>query len=302
MNRKNLLPITHHGRSAGDQGTGISAPTYSLQPTASSGWKAALDLRYEARATKTVLAHRSHTGPLLVQRPFYPEGNICHSYIVHPPGGVVGGDELTLDVSAQPGTHAVLTTPAAAKFYRSEGACAHQRQRLHAQDASLEWLPQETIYYPGARVRSMTRVQVTSASRFMGWEIACLGLPAREQCYDTGTLSLGLELWEDDIPRFIDRLHVSGGSEALVARWGWAGHQCLGTMLVWCARREWVERVRAIECTDAMLAFTLVDSVLVCRCLGQQAEPVRNALVQVRAVLRPELFGIPAVSPRIWAT
>jgi urease accessory protein len=249
-----------------------------------------------------VLAHRNHTGPLLVQRPFYPEGNICHSYIVHPPGGVVGGDELTLGVNVQPGAHAVLTTPAAAKFYRSDRASAHQRQRFQVQDASLEWLPQETIYYPGARVRATTRVQVTSASHFMGWEIACLGLPARGQRYDTGTLSLGFELWEQDTPRYIDRLQVSGGSDALAARWGWAGYQCLGTMLAWHARREWLERLRAIEYDEVLLAFTWVDGVLVCRCLGQQAEPVRNALVAIRAILRPELFGVPAISPRIWAT
>jgi urease accessory protein len=267
-----------------------------------TGWKAALALRYGLQSGRTVLSHRKHDGPLIVQRPFYPEGGICHSYIVHPPGGVVGGDELTLDAECEAGAHAVITTPAAAKFYRSGGAIARQVQRLSLPGANLEWLPQETIFFPGAYVRSTTRVHVDDASRFIGWELACLGLPARSQPFATGALQLGFELWRGDTPRYIDRLQVRGGSDALTAQWGWAGYTCLGTMLAWPAQREWVELARTVQGADVQPAITLVDGVLVCRALGQQAETVRNAMIDVWQVLRPSLFGIPAVRPRIWAT
>lgn len=275
---------------------------YNLQPTASPGWKASLELRYEARGDRTVLAQRRHVGPLIVQRPFYPEGRICHSYIVHPPGGVVGGDELRLDVECEPGAHAVITTPAAAKFYRSEGAIARQMQRLSLAGANLEWLPQETIYYPGACARSTTRVHVSAESRFIGWEVVCLGLPARQEPFAAGALQLGFELWSGDSPRYLDRLQVRGGTDTLTAAWGWAGRTCLGTMLVWPARREWVELARTAVNDTALIGITLVDGVLVCRCLGDQAELVRAALIRVWEVLRPALFGVAAERPRIWAT
>jgi urease accessory protein len=293
---------SEQSQSAASSGLYVLPPAYSPQPPAPRGWQAALDLRYEARGAKTILAHRKHVGPLIVQRPFYPEGGVCHSYIVHPPGGVVGGDELALNVECEPGAHAVLTTPAAAKFYGSEGLIARQSQCLSVRDASLEWLPQETIYYPGAIVRSTTRVHVTAQSRFLGWEIACLGLPAREQAFAQGGLQLGFELWNGDAPRYLDRLQVRGGSDALTSSWGWAGEPCLGTMLAWPARREWVELARSVACDAVQIAVTLVDGVLVCRCLGKQAETVRTALINVWQVLRPELFGVAAMKPRIWAT
>ena len=267
-----------------------------------SGWRASLDLHYEARGSRTVLAHRRHEGPLIVQRPFYPEGGICHSYVVHPPGGVVGGDELTVQVICEPGAHALITTPAAAKFYRSGGAIARQLQQLSIGAANLEWLPQETIYYPGAYARSTTRVHVSHASRFVGWEIVCLGLPARGQAFDHGALQLGFELWTDDVPRYLDRLQVHGGTDALTAAWGWGGQTCLGTMLLWPARRGLVDLARSVHCERVEIAFTLVDGVLVCRCIGTQAEDVRVALIEVWSALRPHVFGITAVKPRIWAT
>jgi urease accessory protein len=172
------------------------------------GWRAELGLRFEARAEHTYLAERRHRGPLLIQRPFHPEGGPCHVYVVHPPGGIVAGDRLSLDVSCGEGAHALLTTPAATKFYRSEGREAIQDQQLAATAGAIEWLPQETIFYPGARVRSGTHVRLTRGSRFIGWEIPCLGLPARNQPFDAGALSLDLELWVDGAPRFIDRLRL----------------------------------------------------------------------------------------------
>ena len=116
-------------------------------------------------------------------------------YLVHPPGGVVGGDELRIDVQVDAGAHALITTPAATKFYRCDGRHSSQTQELRAAGATLEWLPQENIFYRGADVRTATRVHVDADSRFIGWEINCLGLPARGEHFDAGALRLDLELW-----------------------------------------------------------------------------------------------------------
>src|SRR6187551_1093438 len=121
---------------------------------AHSSWQARLELGFRATAGRTVLAHRRHIGPLMVQRPFYPEGGICHVYLLHPPGGIVGGDSLELQVDAGQGSHALITTPAATKFYRAgPHPRAVLRQNLLVKDAVLEWLPQEAIVFDGAKVR-----------------------------------------------------------------------------------------------------------------------------------------------------
>src|SRR5689334_6183208 len=202
-----------------------------------SAWQAELRLRFGVRPSFpcTSLLERRHRGPLVVQRTFHPEGHDagapCHAYLVHPPGGVVGGDELTIDVQVDPAAHALITTPAATKFYRCDGRRSLQTQRLRVSGATLEWLPQENIFYRGADVRTATRIHLESESRFIGWEIGCLGLPARAERFDSGTLATDLELWNDAGPLFIDRLRLQGTSAARDAAWGLAGQEAVGTLL-----------------------------------------------------------------------
>src|SRR5688572_12364887 len=113
-------------------------------PAASTGWRAALTLGFERRGERTVLASNRSDGPLVVQKALFPEGaGTCHAIVVHPPAGIAGGDELALEVNVGAQAHAVLTTPGAAKWYRSAGATATQHMRIAAHAASkVEWLPQ----------------------------------------------------------------------------------------------------------------------------------------------------------------
>jgi len=266
------------------------------------GWTARLDLEFARRGDATYLARRAHVGPLLVQRPFFPEPGVCHVYVVHPPGGIVGGDDLTIAVRANDGAHALLTTPAATKFYRCADARAQQRQQLIVQSGTLEWLPQETIFYRDAQARSETIVELSADSRFIGWEIPCLGLPARGEPFERGQIRLGMEVWIDGVPRFIDRLQIDGEHRARTAAWGLAGFEAIGTLLAYPATNEMLSIARELTFDDVETAATLVDDVLVYRCFGAQAEPVKRAFAAMWSALRPLLLARPAMPPRIWAT
>jgi urease accessory protein len=266
------------------------------------GWTARLDLEFAQRDGRTYLSRRQHIGPLLVQRPFFPEPNACHVYVVHPPGGIVGGDDLAISVRALDASHALLTTPAATKFYRCDTKRAHQRQRLNARNAILEWLPQESIFYRGAQARSDTIIELNGNSRFIGWEIPCLGLPARNEPFDRGALRLSMEVWVDGVPRFIDRLHIDGAHCARTAAWGLAGFDAIGTLLAYPGTATMVTAIRELTFDAVELAVTLVDDVLACRCLGAQAQTVKRAFTTIWQSLRPLLLDRPAVLPRIWAT
>jgi urease accessory protein len=238
-------------------------------------------------------------------------------YVVHPPGGVVGGDELRIQVQVESGAHALLTTPAATKFYRCDGRLASQVQELRAEGATLEWLPQENIFYRAALVRTATRVQIDRHSRFIGWEIGCLGLPARGESFDAGNLGLDFELWRDRggnvatlvphdreqcVPVFIDRLRLAGSSTARDAAWGLAGGTAIGTLLATPAAASEVEQVRELVANHPAAGVTLVDGVLVLRALAAQGEAIRHLFMSVWRVLRPGIIGREAVPPRIWAT
>jgi len=275
------------------------------------GWQAELCLRFasarEAGDPRTRLVARRHRGPLVIQRPFHPEGDPCHAYVVHPPGGVVGGDELHIDVEVDADAHALITTPAATKFYRCAGRVSSQVQELRVAGI-LEWLPQENIFYRGADVRTATRVRLDAGARFFGWEIGCFGLPARGECFDAGALRLDLELWRarkaaaEHLPLFIDRLRLAGDSPARLGAWGFAGQTTAGTLLAAPATPEDLDRVRELLADRAHAGATLVDGVLALRMLAAQGETVRQLFVEAWRRLRPTVIGRVAVAPRIWST
>jgi urease accessory protein len=242
-------------------------------------------------------------------------------YLVHPPGGVVGGDELRIDVQVDARAHALITTPAATKFYRCDGRQSSQTQELRAPGAVLEWLPQENIFFRGADARTATRIHIDADSRFVGWEINCFGLPARGEPFEAGTLRLDLELWRTmngenvvdarpidcdnemrDVPIFLDRFRLAGDSASRGARWGLAGQEAVGTLLATPATRAHVEAIRELLAAELYASVSLVDGVLVLRALAPQAEAVRKLFIAAWQKLRPGIVGREAVLPRIWNT
>lgn len=272
------------------------------QATVATGWQAGLKLGFTRLDGVTRLSHREHHGPLLVQRPFHPEtGDCCHCYILHPPGGVVGGDTLTLDVWLDHGARALLTTPAAAKFYRSAGPAAVQRQTLHVADgALLEWLPQEAILFDGARLDGRIRIELTEDARFIGWELYCLGRPAAGERFTRGHADLRLELWRDDRPLLLERQKLPGGGEALASAWGLAGRPVFGTLL--CTPAPESADALRIPLEETEVTATVLDGVLVCRYRGDSTARARALFARVWSLLRPALAGRPASTPRVWST
>ena len=272
-----------------------------------------------------MLARRSHVGPLVVQRPFYPEGDVCHVYLVHPPGGVVGGDTLELRAQVRDGAHALITTPAATKFYRSEGRVARQLQDIALGAATFEWLPQETLLFPDAYANIATRVRLGERAKFIGWEIVCYGRPASGLKYASGRAHQDFELWLNDVPLVLDRLRLDGASDSMQALFGLGGHTVLGTMFAYPADEALLELARSVALDTnahnaftpdafevpigagtvraaARIACTKVDGVLVCRAVGSQADAVRRALVSIWSLIRPHVTGRAASPPRIWST
>jgi len=142
-------------------------------------WTASLDLRYAFHQDFTLqrtVAHANHVGPLRILQSLYPEGDaICHNVLVHPPGGLVGGDTLNISIQAETGSHGLITTPGATRFYRSENELALQRTNITLQgDSRLEWLPLEAICYSGCLAENRLTVQLAPRAEFMGWDITAL--------------------------------------------------------------------------------------------------------------------------------
>lgn len=279
--------------------------TVAYNPATPNNWLARLQLHLAGREDKTVLSRREHLGPLVVQKPFYPEGEVCHVYLLHPPGGIVGGDELNLSVVVDNNGHALLTTPAAGKFYRSDGRTSLLTQQFEIDDSSvLEWLPQETILFSGCNARMSTRIDLGRAASFIGWEIMCLGRPASGEIFNHGNVRQYFEIWRDKVPLVIDRTKFCGGSELLDAKWGMQGFAATATLLATGANEELLKYVREnISVQQKLrLSTTLIEDVLIVRALADQAEIIRNQFIQIWQLIRPKLLVRQACKPRIWAT
>jgi urease accessory protein len=281
----------------------------------SAGWRGQLTLNYrrsgEGTTARTV-AHDRHEGPLRVLQALYPEGpGICHHVMVHPPGGVVGGDELHIHATLQAGSHALITTPGATRFYRSEGPQALQQTQLQLGDgARLEWLPMETIVYSGCRADNALRAELAAGAEMIGWDVLVLGLPAAGQPYAQGWYRQHLE-----VPGvWLERARIAADDTALLhGPLGWAGHTVLATLwfaagapLLPTRRESLLDAARDCVAGSALAATAGVTSphrrVLVLRVLGGQVEAVMQLLAAVRAAWRQAGWDLLAEPPRIWRT
>jgi urease accessory protein len=275
---------------------------------AQAGWQARLELGFERRDARTILTRRRHRGPLAVQRPFHPEPDgTCHVYVLHPPGGLVSGDLLELEIALAAGARALLTTPAATKLYRSGGAPARQQQRFRvAAGARLEWLPQETIAYVGADARLVTSVELEPGAEFIGFEILCLGHPASGESFTRGRVEQRLELVREGQPLAIERARYQGGAAALAAAYGMGGEPVIGTLLcIGPARSDALRaELRAMleQTAPGESGLSELASALVCRYRGRSVERAQTAFRGAWSLLRRDCFASAAAPPRIWAT
>jgi len=268
-------------------------------------WPAQLTLQARADSGRT-LVHARHEGPLRLLKSLYPEGDgIAHAVIVHPPGGLVGGDRLEMTLDVQAGAHLLATTPAATRFYRSQQLDAVQTVRATvAAGARLEWLPQETLAYSGCRARNSVTVQLQG--QLLLGELLALGLTEAGQPWLEGELlqSLAIDgLWLDrGCLRASDRALLEGPC-------GLAGQRVLGSLVLAQAQpfapamvEQLLEAARVDTAGVRSGATLLQGRLLLLRLLAQEVEPAIRLMRAVRGRWRELAWGLRAVEPRIWSS
>ena len=306
-------------------------------------WQAELSLRFEQNARGTRLAHSHHKGPLYIQKPFYPEGDsLAHVYLLHPPGGIVSGDVLTINLDVGENAGLLCTTPGAARFYGARQELLHkgsdkalsalqtQNQRFSvAEGASLEWLPMETIIYNLAQAQILTEINLAANSSYIGWEFSCLGLLGRGQAFTQGSFSQRTRVFREAKPVLVDRLAMQDGNlDLLKSPAGLSSQRVMGTffavpslqqlhsktfsldtLVEQC--REVLERMAessvdgpdsAYQNSADKVALTALPEYITARYLGDSANEGRALFTALWQVLRPALIERQSCSPRIWAT
>ena len=282
-------------------------------PDGPAPWQARLDLQFAADAGRTVLVRRSHSGPLQVQKALYPEDpRICHVAVLHPPGGIAGGDALRISAATQGPAHAVLTTPGATKWYRSIAGRASQRLEFNVGAGGiLEWLPRENILFNASEVAMALDLRLTGGACFLGWEILCFGRRASGESWRQGSLRLDTRVTVDGALLWGEQADIAAGSGFAQSMTGLAGSSVSATFiaagfaaqpdLLQACRELSLQRQAAAHEVPAQLGLTWVPGVLIARYLGESSEDAFDWFASLWTLLRPALLGVPPVRPRLWA-
>jgi urease accessory protein len=303
------ITVTAPDAEAITETAAVSAPSAPEK----SHWQARLQLGFSKDAETTRLTERQHSGPLRVQKPLYPEGaEICHAIIIHPPGGVVGGDELQIRATLGEGTHALITTPGAAKWYRGNGYTSKQAVVLHVADgAVMEWLPQETIFFDDACVSLHQDIHLSGNAAVIASDILCFGRTAAGETYTSGNIWQHSRIYRDGKLIWFEQGCLEGDGESMQSPLGLAGRSVSGMVLAAGAMLSSAQLLQLREESRALLdarepqalcGVTQMKSVLVARYLGNSSEVARAWMQLVWQHLRPVIARQPARIPRIWNT
>lgn len=268
-------------------------------------WHAELELGYGRFGDSTRPVQRRHKGPLRVQKHLYAEGpEVCQHIIVHPPGGIAGGDRLDIHASVGPDAWAQLTSPGAAKWYRAAGPAYQQLELKIAAGGTLEWLPQETIVFSQAKAELTTRIELEGDARLFYWDVVALGRPASGERFDEGHFQAHLDIWRDGKLLWHERQRITGNDGLLDSPVGLGGKPVFATLIVTGEiDAELMERCRAlVEQSPVRGDLSQVPGLIIARCLADEALHARAWLIELWKLLRPALLGRDAVAPRIWST
>lgn len=268
---------------------------------------------------KTRLGKTSHFGPLRVQRAFYPEGDICaHLYLLHPPGGLVAGDYLTISLHLQPHAQALMTTPSAGKIYNNiTERKQFQKVSLKIEEgAVLEWMPQETLVFDGAEGELITEIELHGKAQFMGWDIVCLGRPSSEDWFERGSIRQAISIQQNGQPLFIECNTISADGDIMRDKAGLAQQAVFGSFILTNEsnsipeleeeQREVLEALAALTAetgqAKGLVAVTHKPGLVIVRYLGPCADNAKKVFIKYWQWVRPFVNGRDACAPRIWNT
>ena len=276
-------------------------------PLSSREWKARLAIRIAKRGQRTIVEHAHHFGPLRIQKALYPDtSGQMDLLLLHPPGGIAGGDQLSINIDVGSGAHARISTPGAAKWYRSGGHPAGQTVALNLQGGSvLEWLPQEAIIFDDADVRSETRSDCADDSRACGWDIWMLGRKRSGEHFSSGEMRQHTRLYREQTLLWSERVRLAADDPLRTSALGWNGANVHGNFWALGLPQDesLLQSCREIRRDGVHLGITRFDHGLwVARALGHSAESVRAALTEIWCQLRPALCNAPGIPPRLWST
>lgn len=220
--------------------------------------------------------------------------------IINTGGGMAGGDRLEVRAKLEAGTAACITTPSAERIYRAlDQSCTQVSAELElGSAASLEWLPQETIIFDGARLTRCIRIEMRHCARMLFAETLVFGRTAMGEQIKTGKLRDRWEIWREGRLALFEAISLDGAiSQALRESAVTGGMPVVATVIY--VADDCADRLGAVKDTlvgyGDFAAASSWNGVLVLRIVAPDTMTART--IQSRSL--PLLSGNPL--PRVWA-
>jgi len=253
----------------------------------------------------TRLAHLYHHEPMRVLFPTPATGDCLQAALVTTSGGLVGGDRLSIEVRTGRSARVQVSPQAAEKVYRSSGLDCRIDVALIAEAESwLEFLPQETILFNGARLARATRIEAAPEARVLAGEMAVFGRIGRGERFARGLFRDAWEVRRAGALMWTDALLLDGDiATPLEHPAGFDGATAAATVIyVGPDAPEQLDAARRalIDGETVRCGATLVNEVLVVRFLGRDARILRERFGHFWCEMRRTLAGLPTVLPRFW--
>lgn len=276
---------------------------YSGRSTALERGDGAAELVFAGRGPGNGLLHLYQSDPCRVLFPRAEPGHPPTAVLLTTSGGLAGGDRLRLAFAAREGAAVTITSQAAEKVYRALDDECRIDVEIDVGNAWLEWLPQETILFDGAKLSRRTRIATTPGSRLLASEMLVFGRIARGEHFASGVLHDAWRITRDGRLVWADALRLEGDITAALARpASFDGARAVATA-VYVARdaATHLETARALlEPAKSWAAATVVNDILLARFIGRDAAAVRRDLTAYLCGLRQAAGGWPPHLPRVW--
>ncbi len=284
-----------------------------MPPPAPAPWRAEARLRFERspEADGPTRHQGGTTAPLKIQRAFASADGRCELPLLHTAGGLVGGDQLRIEADLGPGSRALLTSVAAQKVYGSigrsrlapEGSWVRQGLAFElAENADLEWLPQELVLFEGALFEQDCRVELEAGASWLGAEVVRLGRSADGESLGAGRWRSHLQIRRQGRWELVDRLELGGetlssphglGGQPVFASLVWAAPEPVGEALLEACRGE----RRGLE---GEMACGRLERGLVARYRGSSTQAARYWFTRIWTLIRAERGLAAPALPRVW--
>ncbi|MCW3848059.1 urease accessory protein UreD [Sphingomonas sp. LB-2] len=213
-------------------------------------------------------------------------------------GGLTGGDRMRWEASAGRGANLRVTTQTAERVYRSNSGDALVETHLHAEaGAALEWLPQETILFDGARLSRTLSIELANNASLLAVEAIVFGRRAHGECVRSGALRDQWRVRQGGRLIYADNVRIDGDIAALADRPATlGGAQAFATLLLAGHGRMPIETLRAILPDDDGLeaGASALPHVTIVRVIAAHGDILRPALAGLLHALRG------AALPRVW--